>query len=138
MTQIHAEARLDRQMMKLLIQLNSYLRHFPRFERYGLTQQIREAAYDTYSLIIAAQKPYSRKTTLANLDVRHEQLRMLIRLAGELDYFSWREGRQPTTENTKTINAFRRVQVLDLMVDEVGRMIGGWMKHYKDKGSSKC
>ncbi|GHA05510.1 four helix bundle protein [Oceanisphaera arctica] len=131
---LHNEARLDGRMLRLIKQLNQYLGHFPRFERYGLSQQIRTAAYDTYALIVAAQKPYSRKTTLGQLDVRHEQLRMLVRLAGELGYFGWRDERQDGGPQER---ALRRLHTIELMIDEVGMLIGGWIRSYRDKEGAK-
>lgn len=128
---VHSEARLDAKMLALISQLNIYLKHFPRFERYALSQQIREAAYDTYSLIVAAQKPYSRKTTLSNLDVRHEQLRMLVRLAGELGYFEWVDSR--SLNISSHLASTKRLRVVELMIDEVGMLIGGWIRKYKNK-----
>ena len=38
---LHSEARLDHKMMLLIKQLNLYLNHFPKHEKYGLCQQIR-------------------------------------------------------------------------------------------------
>ena len=52
---LHSEARLDHKMMLLIKQLNLYLNHFPKHEKYGLCQQIRNAAYDVYGLIVEAQ-----------------------------------------------------------------------------------
>ena len=78
---LHSEARLDHKMMLLIKQLNLYLNHFPKHEKYGLCQQIRNAAYDVYGLIVEAQKRYHKKTTLSSLDIRHEQLRMFVRVA---------------------------------------------------------
>lgn len=131
----HSEAILDGRMLRLIKQLNLYLGHFPRFERYALTQQIRTAAYDTYNLAVAAQKPYARKTTLGQLDVRHEQLRMLVRLAGELGYFGWRDERQD--KGTPEERALRRQHTLELMIDEVGMLIGGWIRSYRNKDEAR-
>ena len=39
---LHSEARLDHKMMLLIKQLNLYLNHFPKHEKYGLCQQIGE------------------------------------------------------------------------------------------------
>lgn len=60
--------------------LNVHLNHFPKHEKYGLSQSIRQAAYDVYTLLVEGQKRYHNKTTLSKLDVKHEQLRMLVNL----------------------------------------------------------
>jgi hypothetical protein len=89
---LHSEAQLDRRFIEMVKLLNVYLNHFPRHEKYGLAQTIRLAAYEIYGFMVEAQKRYQKKTTLTNLDIRHEQLRMFVRMAYELGYFQFRDG----------------------------------------------
>jgi ssDNA-specific exonuclease RecJ len=103
--------------------MNIYLNHFPAHEKYGLALEIRRAAYDVYALIVECQKRYHKKTTLTNLDIRHEQLRMLIRLANELNYFGFKDGKH--TDNKA--QSEKRYLTISAMIDEIGRMIGGWI-----------
>ena len=121
----HDEAKLDVEFIDFMKQLNLYLNHFPKHEKYGLTQTIRVKAYEVYGYIVESQKRYMKKTSLTNLDICHEQLRMFLRLAFELGYFSFKDGAKVGEEYTKT--ATHRYLVLSLMVDELGRMIGGWI-----------
>ena len=79
----HSEAQLDTKFVDFMKQLNLYLNHFPKFEKYGLCQQIRNCAYSVYGYVIEAQKRFQKKTSLTNLDIAHEQLRMFLRLAHE-------------------------------------------------------
>lgn len=123
---LHSEALLDHKMILVIKKMNQYLNHFPRHERYGLSQQIRNTAYDVYGLIVEAQKRYHKKTTLSNLDIRHEQLRMFIRLGYEMGYFEYSDG--VNVGGSATSLAERRFHSLSIMVDEIGRMINGWMK----------
>lgn len=123
---LHSEARLDHKMMLLIKQLNLYLNHFPKHEKYGLCQQIRNAAYDVYGLIVEAQKRYHKKTTLSSLDIRHEQLRMFVRVAFELGYFGFKN--QGISDNNPDDLAERRFHTLGVMIDEIGRMLNGWIK----------
>lgn len=123
---LHAEARLDHKMMLLIKQLNLYLNHFPKHEKYGLCQQIRNAAYDVYGLIVEAQKRYHKKTTLSSLDIRHEQLRMFVRVAFELGYFGFKN--QAVSGDDPQELAERRFHTLGVMIDEIGRMLNGWIK----------
>lgn len=76
------------EMMKLL---NIYLNHFPKHEKYALCNLIRTTAYELYNLIIEGQKKYYKKTTLTNLDIVHEKLRMQVNLAFELGYFNFKD-----------------------------------------------
>ena len=77
---LHSEAQLDRRFVEMVRLLNTYLNHFPKHEKYGLALEIRRAAYAVYALIVEAQKRYHKKTTLTNMDIAHEQLRMFVRL----------------------------------------------------------
>lgn len=54
----------------------------------------------------------------------HEQLRMLIRLAFEMNYFAYKHG---TLTDQHEKSPEERYEVLNRMVDELGRLIGGWM-----------
>ena len=132
---IHSEAKLDRKFVDLARQLNLYLNHFPKHEKYGLSLQIRNAAYDVYGFVIEAQKRYHKKTTLTNLDVRHEQLRMLVRLAFELGYFEFNNGTM--SEDAPDKLAVRRYTAISTMIDEMGRMIGGWLNSELDREAKR-
>jgi hypothetical protein len=119
---IHCEASLHRKLVLFAVQLEGYLAHFPNCHKYTLTQSIRQAFVDVYNLVTEAQKRYHKKNTLTQLDVRHEQLRMLINLAHELGLFNYSAGRK----DDQAPGAHRHL-VISRMVDELGRMIGGWV-----------
>jgi len=128
---IHDEARLDTKFTDFAKQMNLYLNHFPKHEKYGLCQQIRNTAYEMYGYIVESQKRYQKKTSLTNADIAHEQLRMFIRLAHEMGYFSFKDGSQIDGNHSKT--ATHRYLAISRMVDELGRMIGGWIVADKSK-----
>lgn len=122
---IHDEARLDQKFIGFARLMNIHLNHFPKHEKYGLAQEIRQAAYGVYALIVECQKRYQKKTSLTNLDIRHEQLRMLVRLAYELGYFGFTDGSK--AERSREELSEHRYLALSRQVDELGRMIGGWI-----------
>lgn len=122
---LHSEAELNRKFVEFAKLMNVYLNHFPKAEKYGLALEIRRAAYEVYLHIVEAQKRYHKKTTLMNLDVRHEQLRMLIHLANELGHFAFKDGTR--SEKRPQELAVHRYLALSRLVDELGRMIGGWI-----------
>jgi hypothetical protein len=127
---LHSEAIMDRRFVEFARQMNIYLNHFPKHEKYGLALEIRRTAYELYGFIVEAQKRYQKKTSLTNMDVRHEQLRMFMRLAHELGYFEFKDGaRAETPERT----AEHRYATLSRMVDELGKMIGGWIVADREK-----
>ena len=114
---------MHRKLVLFAVQLEGYLAHFPNGHKYTLTQGIRQAFLDVYNLVTEAQKRYHKKTTLTQLDVRHEQLRMMIHLAHELGLFDFSAGRKDAFSPGN-----HRWLVILKMVDELGRMIGGWVK----------
>jgi len=126
---IHSGAILNRKYVEMVKLLNIYLHHFPRHEKYALANNIRLTAYEVYDLITEAQKRYQKKTTLTNLDIAHEKLRMQIYLANELGYFSFKDGRQ-----SDDVDEVKRFLAISRMVDEVGRLIGGWIGKMKKTG----
>jgi hypothetical protein len=112
---------------EMILLMNIHLNHFPKHEKYGLCLQIRNAAYDVYSLLVESQKRFHNKTSLGKLDVRHEQLRMLLNLAFELGYYTYHNNKQdrPQTEAT------RRYSAISILINELGSMIGGWIRSVK-------
>lgn len=127
----HDEAKLDVKFVDFAKQMNLYLNHFPRHEKFALSQAIRNKAYEVYGFVIESQKRYQKKTSLTNLDICHEQLRMLLRLAFELGYFAFKDGAKTGTDSEKT--AAHRYLVISRLVDELGRMIGGWIAAEKHR-----
>ena len=86
-------------------------RHFPKSERHVLSQQIRNGMWELLELVIRCGKRYHKKTTLADLDIQLELLRRQIRSAKDLGFLP-----------------FKQYEVWSRYLDEIGRMIGGWMK----------
>jgi hypothetical protein len=98
------------EMMKLM---NIYLNHFPKHEKQALCAQIK-------------------KTTLTQIDVMHEQLRMLTYLSYELGYFRFGAGEQLATGAEETEG--HRYMAISRLIDELGKMIGAWIVSAKEKG----
>ena len=128
---LHDEAKLDAKFLEFAKLMNLYLNHFPKHEKYGLAQEIRQRAYACYGFIVEAQKRYHKKTTLTNLDVAHEQLRMFVRLAFSLGYFAYRDGSDASGGAVGP--AERRYLAINRMIDDMGRQIGAWISMERAK-----
>jgi len=124
------EANLHVKQLHMLKLLNIHLNHFPKHEKYGLSQQIRNAAYDIYNITTECQKRYHKKTSLVNLDIRHEQLRMLIKLAFELGYYEYKDSRNNLGEK----EARRRYQEALMLLETVN----GYLSSELELTLSKC
>ena len=128
---IHSEAGLNRKFAEFAKLLNIYLNHFPKHEKYALSSRIRNTAYGVYDLIVEGQKRYHKKTTLTNLDITHQKLRMQLFLAYELGYFKFKEGKK-TEKSPESLKKHRFVAISKLN-DELGKMIGGWINKIKEE-----
>lgn len=116
------------EMMRLL---NVYLNHFPKHERHALCSEIRITAYRLFNLITEAFKRYYKKTTLTQIDITHEQLRMQIYLAYELGYFGFSSGKE--AEKRDEVEGHRYLTISRL-IDELGKLIGAWIGNAKARG----
>lgn len=105
--------------------VNQHLKHFPRHEKYALCQEIRQALYGMYGILIECEKKYQNKTSLTKLDIQHEQLRMLINLAFKLGYYEYKTGRDKGHTHSE---ALQRYTSLSGLIDSLGEMIGGWIR----------
>jgi hypothetical protein len=112
-------------------QTNLYLNHFPKHEKYGLCAYIREDMYKVFDLMIEGQKRYHKKTTLSELDICHERLRAKLLLAYHLGYFGFKDGKTDG-DNPLTI-AEKRYANISFLCDEIGKLIGGWIKKIKEE-----
>ena len=109
--------------------LNYQTAHFPNHEKFALTLQIRNTAYEILNLIVKCEKQHYNKTTLTELDIKHEQLRTMIKLAFDLHYYDFYKNKR--TNNTK--NAIRKYTAISILINELGAMIGAWLTMVRSK-----
>jgi hypothetical protein len=104
----------DLQILTKMEELGAYthniLFQFPKYEKFVLCAQIRSVVDRVIRLIIRAGKKYYKKSTLQDIDIEVEFFRCLIRKAYKLKYIN-----------------IRRYEVWINHVNEVGRMLGGWI-----------
>lgn len=119
--------KLQYKVMKLRKDMEIYLGHAPKHEKFALCLRIRNRLDDVYELLIECRKRYWNKTTLTKLDVAHEVLRGDLRLYYELGYFEYHNSKLPTEEEELRAEdrALRRFKNANFQLNEIGRMIGG-------------
>lgn len=93
------------------------VRHFPKAERHVLSQELRLSMWRLLRLVIICAKRYHKKTTLQELDAELELLRREVRLAKDLG-----------------VLPFKKYEVWSRQLDEIGRMIGSWLKTARARG----
>lgn len=96
--------------------LSSFRNTVPKHDRHGLWQRTEEQClFVIESLFLAGQQNKNKKyEALEQVSVRLNVLRLLVRLA----------------KDTKTIDLKKYVLVQQI-IDEIGRMLGGWIKSTK-------
>lgn len=87
------------------------LKQYPKSERFVLAADTKQCMYNILKLIIRANKRYFKKTTLQDLDIEIDTLRHLIRVGLFLEFLP-----------------FKRYETWTKQIDEIGRMLGGWIK----------
>jgi four helix bundle protein len=85
--------------------------NFPREHKFSLGQQMKDMSLALLDAIIEANGARDKKPVLERASARLERLRVYTRLAYDL----------------KAIG-MQKYEVLSKYSDEIGRMIGGWMK----------
>lgn len=84
---------------------------FPKNQRYVLGQQIENSMLEIGKMIVHANKLKSKRAKLFDIDMELEKLRFLMRLTKDLNMMSIK----------KYGNHCERM-------DEIGRLLGGWIK----------
>lgn len=108
-----------RQTEKLMDTLNHLVTQYPRYERYALGSQTRQAAQDFFELLIAAAKKYTKKTTLRDADIKFFLLKRLIHIALRRHYIS--------------VGQYEELVVNCLL--DIGSQLGGWIQKETDRES---
>src|SRR4030043_2436166 len=94
------------------------LRQFPKSEKFTLASEMKNTMWRLLRHIVICNKRYYKKTTIQDLDAELDLLRTQVRLAKELKYLP-----------------FNKYEIWSRLLDEIGRMIGGWFKSLNKIGS---
>lgn len=90
------------------------LRQFPKSEKFTLAAEIKNAMWRLLRCIIVCNRRYYKKNSLQEVDVELDTLRSEIRMAHRLGFLP-----------------FKKYEVWSRLLDELGKMIGGWFKSLK-------
>ena len=107
---------LEQKIMDMIEYSYVILRSFPKSEKFALCADIKQVEDILLERCIEAEKKYTKKTTLQEMDISVAKLRSYIRLSF----------------NLKFIN-LHQYEVWSGKVVEIGKMLGGWIKTVKDQ-----
>ena len=105
-------------MYRFLLWLVPAVNGFPRSQKFLLGDRIQATALDALERLIEATYTKARSQSLAQANLDIEKLRFLFRLAMDL-----------------RILELRRYEHAARSLDEVGRLIGGWIKTDRQTGA---
>lgn len=111
-----AELKVRQRVEDMIVYGYTALRQFPKSEKHTLAADIKQSMYRLLSLVIVANKKYYKKTSLQELDVELDFLRSMIRMAMQLQFLP-----------------FKKYEIWAGMLNEIGRMIGGWIKSVRQE-----
>lgn len=98
-------------MYQFLLWLIPTVEKFPRAQKFSLGDRIQSTALDVLEDLIEASYRGDRQKLLTQANMRLEKLRFLLRLTLDLRCLD-----------------MRRYEFSARALDEIGRMVGGWMK----------
>ncbi len=84
---------------------------FPKSQRFVLGQRLEGEAVDLLAALIEANLTRDKASALERASLGLERLRIFLRLAKDLSFLD-----------------FTRYEELTTRTDEIGRMLGGWLK----------
>jgi hypothetical protein len=102
----------------LVLWLIPRINEFPRSQRFVLGERIENTALDLLDILVEAQFRSDKLALLARANLTLARLRHLLRLANDLHLLG-----------------ARRFEFVSERIEEIGRMIGGWSKQQRGRGS---
>lgn len=108
---------LQNKLRKLSSYQRGALLQFPRTERHMLCADIQITTRDLQRLVSRCKKRYYKKTTLEDMDIELDLLREMVSESFESRYIN-----------------VHKYEVWSRHIDEIGRMIGGWIRSLKKSG----
>ncbi len=97
---------------ELVLQIFHATKLFPKSQRFLMAGRLEELIITILEKIIQANEAQDRLPILKELSALLERLRILIRLSKDLTYID-----------------FKKYERLSQATDEIGRMLGGWIKY---------
>ncbi len=92
------------------------LSKYPRNQRYTLGVRIENNLFDILELLIQANYQKEKLEKLKNANIKLEIVRHLVRICHKLQLLN-----------------LRRYEFISINIDEIGRLIGGWIKQQQNR-----
>ena len=93
--------------------LHSLLNKFPKSEKYTMAQKIENISMNVLEGIIQSNNDFDKTDSIKKTIVELDKLRVFFRMSKDLNFIS-----------------FNQYEFGVKQIDEIGRMLGGWLKKY--------
>ena len=118
-TQVQVKIKEDLHVQQRIYDMILYaypaLEQMPKSQKFSLAQDMKHCMDKIMRLTISANKKYTKRTTLQELDVEIAALKIYLRIAYDLRYI-------PP----------KKYEVWSGMMVEIGKMVGGWIKSQRE------
>jgi len=95
--------------------VHTLLNKFPKSEKYTMAQKIENTSLNFLESIIQSNNDFDKKESLQKAIIELDKLRIFFRLSKDLQFIS-----------------FAQYEYGSNLINEIGRMLGGWYKKYTD------
>ncbi len=111
-----ADLKIFAKLYDLISYLHSEIAKFPKSEKPVLGRRIYDSLLQIMEYVISANEETDKKASLRKASIELEKLRIFIRLAYDFHLVS-----------------VKKYGIICKRIDEIGRMLGGWIKTYREQ-----
>ena len=106
---------------EMLTWLLNHTRKFPKHQRFVMARRMEEAALDFHDEILRATRSRAAIKALGQADYHLARLKIYNRICRDLE-----------------LHSFRQYEYLAGVLDEVGRLLGGWLGSIRKRDKSSA
>ena len=115
MAKVKKDLLIQQKIYDMILYAYPALEQMPKSQKSSLAQDMKHCMDRIMRLTISANKKYTKRTTLQELDVEVAALKIYLRIAYDLRYL-------PS----------KKYEVWSGMMVEIGKMVGGWIRSQRE------
>lgn len=112
---VKEDLHIQQKIYDMILYAYPALEQMPKSQKFSLAQDMKHCMDEIMRLTISANKKYTKRTTLQELDVEIAALKVYLRIAYDLRYL-------PP----------KKYEVWSGMMVEIGKMVGGWIRSQRE------
>ncbi len=112
---VKEDLHIQQKIYDMILYAYPALEQMPKSQKFSLAQDMKHCMNEIMRLTISANKKYTKRTTLQELDVEIASLKVYLRIAHDLKYLD-----------------HKKYEVWSRHLVEIGKMVGGWIKSQRE------